>query len=207
MNRQIIFDVVLFGIRAQGGPSSTQEGSCKYRGPNGRRCAVGMWISDAQYNSSMEGNKVEAVIRQYDVPTWFWQHASFLNDLQMAHDYASTEPRQVSRPLTFFESFESRMKDVARIYNLIYTPPGILMPEAEDLYTKLSKANGQQPTVPASPRLDDACSYAVPTEIQSGACLSIYSYGPFRIDSSGGGKGVCEGSGGGKTCLHEPVPA
>lgn len=41
---------------------------CKYRGPNGKKCAIGMFIPDSKYKKSMDkggGQGVESLIEDY----------------------------------------------------------------------------------------------------------------------------------------------
>jgi len=56
---QQIFDQAYNGILAQGGQSSDTVGRCMYRGPGGRKCAVGHLLPDALYHRSMEGQAVD----------------------------------------------------------------------------------------------------------------------------------------------------
>jgi len=56
---QQIFDQAYNGILAQGGQSSNAYGRCMYRGPGGRKCAVGHLLPDALYHHSMEGHPVD----------------------------------------------------------------------------------------------------------------------------------------------------
>lgn len=53
MTKQETFDTVIAHLRKQG--KQSREGSrCKYRGPNGLKCAVGCLIPDEQYSEWME---------------------------------------------------------------------------------------------------------------------------------------------------------
>jgi len=144
MNKQTIFDVVLFGLRAQGCQSlNASIRQCMYRDDKGNRCAVGMWIPDSTYNESMEGVGVAKLIDTYpiSVPTWFHEEKDLLEALQGAHD--------MSCKARFMQDFENRMLWVANRFNLVYTPPGIEMPMAEALYTELEKRNGKRTKVSA----------------------------------------------------------
>jgi hypothetical protein len=174
MNAQLIFDVVLFGIRQQGGGSFSQgSGSCFYRGPEGRRCALGMWISDSAYEPSMEGHGV-AWLLQSDyfkdkLPSWFREHSGLLSALQAAHDRAANE-RAVKAP--FFATWEDEMRTIARCRHLIYTPPGhMLTAEAEATYWSIN--HGERAEVPTSPRRYDAFSHALSKEVPVGAYSEV----------------------------------
>jgi len=128
VDKQIIFDVVLFGIRAQGGPSMNGTG-CVYRSATGRRCAVGMWIANDQYLPVMEGKRIAGLMMDFPdrLPSWFEQHKWLLSDLQAAHD-AATENYD------FMNDFEDRMRKLALVENLRYTHPEVRMPHAEEAY-------------------------------------------------------------------------
>lgn len=61
---QEAFDKVVDCLADQGGPSidlSTGTPSCRYRGPDGRRCAVGCVLPDDKYDSSFEGVRVSNI--------------------------------------------------------------------------------------------------------------------------------------------------
>ena len=128
MDKQIIFDVVLFGIRAQGGPSLNGRG-CAYRSANGRRCAVGMWIANDQYVPLMEGKTVLSISRLFPekIPAWFQDHLGFLRSLQSIHDCAAENH-------DFANEFELRMRQLATQEGLRYTHPEVPMPHAEEAY-------------------------------------------------------------------------
>ena len=57
MTKQETFETSVSGVLAQGDLSYDDEGtcSCSYRGPDGRACAAGQLIPDAEYTSEMEG--------------------------------------------------------------------------------------------------------------------------------------------------------
>lgn len=68
MDKQEIFDKVAAGIIAQGGPSLKirparlgEPIECRYRGENGRKCAAGHLIPDADYRVSFEGLRFESL--------------------------------------------------------------------------------------------------------------------------------------------------
>lgn len=55
MTLQEVFDKVAAALMAQDGPSVDDLGMCLYRGPGGRRCAVGHLIEDEDYSKRLEG--------------------------------------------------------------------------------------------------------------------------------------------------------
>lgn len=131
MNQQQIFNTVALGIRKQGGPSlgfdPTQSGTekvCLYRGANGRKCAAGHVIPDAEYRPAMEGTRIGAIWGPQDEDA-----AALLRDLQSAHDNAAMQWNPVT-PLTrdphqvevsdeqFLGDWRQRMIRIAEQYEL-----------------------------------------------------------------------------------------
>lgn len=120
LNDQEIFDKVVAHLRKQGKPSAAYIGfpykSCLYRGPEGAMCAVGCLIPDDMYDESMEGNDLYSL--PDDVLDYLGEHNLHLLDgLQAAHDMWAEQDTSNMHVL------ESRLKGVARFFNLNYTPP------------------------------------------------------------------------------------
>jgi len=98
--RKEIFDHVVQHLRSQGrrsmayNVSEKTEGSiyptCAYRGDLNNMCAVGCLIADDEYSPIMEGDAVISLIKNFDLPTRLWDHATMLSDLQELHDKYST---------------------------------------------------------------------------------------------------------------------
>lgn len=61
MNRQEVFNRVAAHLLAQGEQSVSEDGSCMYRAPNGRACAIGCLITDDAYTSNLESNGAKSV--------------------------------------------------------------------------------------------------------------------------------------------------
>ena len=116
-NNQDAFDKVLKAIRKQNYQrSATKVGSCKYRGPNGLRCAAGHLIPNNLYRKSMEGKTINSrIINMPTIGEYFKNvNSDLLSDLQSAHD----------RDLKYGENnWETGMKQIAKEYNLVYTEP------------------------------------------------------------------------------------
>jgi hypothetical protein len=55
---QQIFDQTLEKLNVLGRRRSYADGVCLYRGPEGSKCAVGVWITDDMYNPEWERNGV-----------------------------------------------------------------------------------------------------------------------------------------------------
>lgn len=56
INKQATFDAAVHGLNAQRAFSSSEDNpeSCRYRGPNGAKCAVGFLIPDDRHNADIE---------------------------------------------------------------------------------------------------------------------------------------------------------
>ncbi len=68
MNKQEIFNQVYLGLKSQGFKKSTafadeSVGTCRYRGYNGRKCAIGHLISDEEYSIELEGAGIVYLIK------------------------------------------------------------------------------------------------------------------------------------------------
>jgi hypothetical protein len=92
MTAQEIFDRVWTHFVVEGNPRSMDEdGDCVYRGPEGQKCAVGIFIPDTEYRSGIEGSDAKALLSGSDCPPSLVpmrEHADLLDDLQIAHDGA-----------------------------------------------------------------------------------------------------------------------
>ncbi|RWP44319.1 MAG: hypothetical protein EOR04_05195 [Mesorhizobium sp.] len=98
MITQELFDTIYLGLQAQGWQRSfsTRRDLCMYRGPEGRKCAIGQAIPDDEYDRAMDDD-VAGVFNCDD----FHRRDMFLNltkeqfnELQYAHDNSS-EPDEM----------------------------------------------------------------------------------------------------------------
>jgi hypothetical protein len=113
MTHQEIFNTVLFGLRKQGVASVEPGKGCRYRGPNGTKCAVGMLIPDDKYHWEIETLGTSDAKVQACLP--FAMDSTvhhLLSMLQSAHDI---DLRQS------MEEWEIRMANIAHYFNLEYT--------------------------------------------------------------------------------------
>lgn len=86
--QQQIFDHVWDHFIVKGNPRSVDEEdsqSCMYRGPNGRRCAAGLFIPDDKYDEDFEGRAISDVEGELDLG-WSQSQLRALTELQAAHD-------------------------------------------------------------------------------------------------------------------------
>ncbi len=122
LTNQQYFDNALLGVRAQGYEPSTQEGNCRYRGDEGRKCGAGFSIPDSVYDPDMEGKRIDDVICEWEKVRVLLDYVNqiLVRRVQGIHDslvdYSPTE-----RPVYF----EFEMRNEAEAMNLIYTPPEV----------------------------------------------------------------------------------
>lgn len=121
--RQIMQDILeasVMGIASQGGPSYSHDvKACAYRGPHGRKCAIGQLIDDAYYSSEFNFDAVsdpfvlEAIESTMDIKI---QSTStlfgFLKRLQKTHDSSSYQYNPYYNAVTDEEFFIRWDKDL-----------------------------------------------------------------------------------------------
>lgn len=100
-------------------PSATIDDYCRYRGVNGAKCAIGIFIPDTVYNASMEGLAVRKLLQEYpelipfvtptdcDIPLVI----PFLVKMQSAHDLAVVDVSEEVAP-DFHQSIKRRLTDM-----------------------------------------------------------------------------------------------
>ncbi len=90
MTHQEAYDTICEGLAKQKRRSADFNGYCKYRGPNGLKCAVGVLIPDDKYSVSMEGSDgspLEEVMILAEIPLCL---KTLLSRCQNAHDNSDT---------------------------------------------------------------------------------------------------------------------
>lgn len=106
MDKQEIFDKVFLGLKSQNFQLSFAEGQgCRYRGPNGLKCAIGHLISDEEYDPNMETHTVREL--KYCLLNLIQgeEMLEFLADLQCIHDnclYRDDGDRSMEQELRSF---------------------------------------------------------------------------------------------------------
>lgn len=91
MKKQEIFDKVvkhLLGAADRSIDPATR--ACRYRGPNGAKCAVGAVLPDEYYNPEMDaagGLTVWGLTQRPMIPYWMKRNVALLDALQQAHDH------------------------------------------------------------------------------------------------------------------------
>lgn len=132
---QEIFDYVLDHLRLQGGPSGRVVNDmtgksifqCEYRGPQGKRCAVGWLIADEDYERKFEGTGVAGLADpnfplSYSKLYYLKPNLKLLNELQKVHD-ADYNRQEKPEGWVWSKRFERNMQRVAADFELTYTPP------------------------------------------------------------------------------------
>jgi hypothetical protein len=111
---QETFDHICKSIIAQGKQSYDPDaGDCRYRGPNGLKCAAGFCITDEEYLPSMEGHGVHSPNVEYALRDW---NLPVILAMQRIHDFPAHD---------YIEHFKVGAKGVARMYSL--TVPDCLL--------------------------------------------------------------------------------
>lgn len=105
---QEIFDISATHLLTQMKRSEAEDGRCKYRGPNGLKCAIGPLIPDEKYKTSFEGDTVTGnhrIVEAAGIPISAFQLAS---TLQRIHDgYTPEEWRK--ELVTVSESYNLKL--------------------------------------------------------------------------------------------------
>jgi hypothetical protein len=122
---QDVFDIVVFMLLKQGGPSLSVNVGCRYRLPREDAdtlcCGIGHIIPDAEYTEDMEGKKVGPMLDSALAPSLkAWCDAGgdnrylrvlFLGHLQSAHD-------KIAETRIWLALFRDEARAVAHRYGL-----------------------------------------------------------------------------------------
>jgi len=118
-DRQEIFNKAYLGLKSQGFQRSfgsyfvekIPNVGCLYRGPNGRKCAVGHLIPDEAYSETLEGRRADSLLvvsaMGFCAVNVIDGAGDFLTKLQRCHDECE-EP----------ETMKNNLIDFARSHNL-----------------------------------------------------------------------------------------
>lgn len=104
MTDQEVFDKVVAHARQQK-EQALEDGSCRYRTADGKRCFAGIFIKDEVYDKELEGKFASTLIHLFN-----GINIHLLSRLQDIHD--------IYDPY----NWENHFKSVARDYDLIYSP-------------------------------------------------------------------------------------
>jgi len=96
--QQELFNKAWLGMKSQGWQKSASGGTCWYRSPDGKRCAVGWLIPDDKYEQWFEGHGVISEITEAIGCSATDDSRYWLERLQSLHD---DEFSQSSREVRF----------------------------------------------------------------------------------------------------------
>lgn len=88
MTAQEYLDLLIKSCEDGTFPSEDKNGDCAYRGENGKKCAVGLLISDElydRYKGGLEGLKVGAIAYVVKIPEGLTLNN--LREIQRIHDF------------------------------------------------------------------------------------------------------------------------
>jgi hypothetical protein len=100
LTRQDLFDVIAWNLLRQNAKATAPDGvKCRYRAPDGKRCAIGWIMPDDVYSEALEYRGVPDVATvlmgtEYggDYARFLDRHIGMLNDFQEMHD--ARQPRE-----------------------------------------------------------------------------------------------------------------
>lgn len=121
MTRQEMFDKIWNHFIEEDAPwSVTEKGGCRYRGEDGKKCAVGLLLPDSLYHPDMEGKAIERVFQHFpEVKEFFGEHnMHFLDACQRAHDQTSPIPAQAAEVWDGKPLFTNKLLEIARVFGL-----------------------------------------------------------------------------------------
>ena len=114
MTEQEVFNKVWDHIITQGKQSLDDRGKCRYRGPNGLKCAAGIFLTDKQAEElDAVGETWGAAVQTFPELTMFPRY--LIQKLQSCHDSASIWDDD---DFEFLKVFKEKARSVAREFNL-----------------------------------------------------------------------------------------
>lgn len=117
-SKQEIFDAAFEGVYRQGERSMDRTNStCRYRGRNGTKCAIGYLIPDNMYQKTFEGMDIRTLIIN-DVLRFTDEDVTmeFLQELQYAHDCSSITKRNRESFVVLMEEVRWKNMDLSLDY-------------------------------------------------------------------------------------------
>lgn len=110
MTNQEAFDKVADHLLTQNSASQNKGGSCVYRAPDGKKCAIGCLIPDEEYKPYFEGRPVRNLRRMYSPSCLDGLNEDLLFYLQWVHD--QKEPSE----------WRESLKQTAKMFGLEFRP-------------------------------------------------------------------------------------
>jgi len=123
MTAQEVFDKAVIGILEQGVPSMSDSGTCKYRGPNGLKCAAGQVLRDEDYvavnwDRDTNDSSFDTIVNNGDAPDYMFQHQELISDLQTAHDSDSGNASDPEGVAAWLQDFRREARAIAKQHRL-----------------------------------------------------------------------------------------
>ena len=134
MTTQETFDQCVAHLRRQKVPA-IEGAKCLYRTTDGKKCAAGYFIPDAEYDPVMEGMSLCFCYGNHSDPDdwgfadnqlgqlacWKEHSVRLMHALQLAHDNAARDAKAGCKP--FLLSLEENLANIAKNHVLVYVPP------------------------------------------------------------------------------------
>lgn len=110
LNKQQVFDIVVNHLLTQNKRCATDRNECRYRKPDGTKCAIGSLIPDEKYNPEIEGSRVT------NINGYYLDHLDFSDENMMR----LLEQFQGVHDTTKSEFWAENLKILAKQFNLTY---------------------------------------------------------------------------------------
>lgn len=120
--KQEAFDIAVEGIRGQEYQPSERNYTCLYRGPEGRKCALGFLITDEEYSPALDkAGSLSGLLSENLCTVNDTDLRRLLTKLQYVHDdLGGVDDRSTE---WYKERFEKGFQNLAQDFDLVYTPP------------------------------------------------------------------------------------
>lgn len=123
MTNQEAFDIVVKHLLTQKVQSYNFGAGCRYRGVEGRKCAVGILIPDDVYKPEMENTRIDVLMQRPE--KWGLEYLKDVNldllcRLQNVHDYEEEE------------MWAQALEGLAAMFGLEFNPPEDYTAEAQE---------------------------------------------------------------------------
>ncbi len=121
-SKQEAFDIAVEGIRGQEYQPSVVGYTCRYRGDNGRKCALGFLITDEEYDPALDkAGSLSGLLSENLCTVNNTELKSLLVQLQYVHDnLGGLDDRSTE---WYKDRFEKGFQRLAKEFDLVYTPP------------------------------------------------------------------------------------
>lgn len=121
LTRQEWFDNAWNHFVVNKGEPSHNHQECRYRGPNGAKCAIGVSIPDDLYESDFKLYEGCGIGDLVDEEFIFQEDLKFLTDLQRCHDDSSFQRENdliLDNVVNFHSEIKSKLTNLAKNYTL-----------------------------------------------------------------------------------------